>query len=57
MAFINPSLKKNQEIITKVWGNTMEKLTNDLKYVVHVFCYQSTLSYVLLASVLLKEKK
>lgn len=42
MASINPSLKKNQEIITKVWGNTVEKLTNDLKYVVHVFWYQST---------------
>lgn len=26
MAFINPSLKKNQEIITKVWINTVEKL-------------------------------
>jgi len=42
MAFISPSLKKNQEIITKVWGNTVEKLTKDLKYVAHVFWYQST---------------
>lgn len=26
MAFIRPSLKKNQEIITKVWGNTGKNL-------------------------------
>ena len=32
MAFMNPSLKKNQEIITKFGGNIVKNLTNDLNY-------------------------
>lgn len=41
MAFINPSLKKNQGIIASVWGTIVRNLTNDLKYVIDVSWCQS----------------
>lgn len=57
MASINPSLKKNQEIITKVRRNTVEKLTDDLKYVVHVFWYQSTFTVFPSCNCVFEKKK